>query len=277
MTAAALVALAVVGVAVGFLAGLIGIGGGVFTVPFLYFFYSHSGWSGVSLAPALHATVAHATSLFIIVPTALVGTATYARARLVVWRAALPVAAGAVAGAALGALVAARVPGSALKVGFGLFLIASAVHLFTRRGARAAGPVRLTLPVVAVTGVVIGTFSALLGVGGGLIGITLLLHVVRLEMERVAATSLAIIAFAAAAGTVTYITTGHAQPGLPAGHLGYVHLAVALPMLPGAVLAVRWGARLNQQLDPNVLRWTFATLFVLLGTWIVLTNFGGLV
>src|SRR5215211_5537269 len=109
MTVAALVALAVVGVAVGFLAGLVGIGGGVFIVPFLYFFYSHATWSGVELAPALHATVAHATSLFIIVPTAAVGTATYARSQLVVWRAALPVAVFSVASAALGAVLAAWV------------------------------------------------------------------------------------------------------------------------------------------------------------------------
>ena len=67
MTAAALLALIVVGFAVGFLAGLVGIGGGVLIVPFLYFFYAHAAWSGVSIPPALHATVAHATSLFIII------------------------------------------------------------------------------------------------------------------------------------------------------------------------------------------------------------------
>lgn len=278
MTAAALVALAVVGVAVGFLAGLIGIGGGVFTVPFLYFFYGHAAWSGVQLPPALHATVAHATSLFIIVPTAAVGTATYARSRLVEWRAALPVAMVAVAGAAIGALLAARVPGPGLKVGFGVFLLASAAQLITRRRDRpAAGPLRLTLPAVGVTGIVMGVFSALLGVGGGLIGIPLLLHVLRVEMERVAATSLAIIAIAAAAGTLTYITTGQAETAMTLGPLGYVHLAVALPMLPGAVLAVRWGARLNQRLDPQVLRWTFAAVFALTGLWIVLSNIGGVV
>src|SRR5687768_10424610 len=169
MTAAALVALAVVGVAVGFLAGLIGIGGGVFTVPFLYFFYSHESFSGVHLMPALHATVAHATSLFIIVPTAAVGTATYARSHLVEWRAAVPVALIAIVGAAVGALIAARVPGQGLKVGFGVFLIASGLQLLTRRRGSEPGPLRLTVPAVAGTGMIMGLFSALLGVGGGLI------------------------------------------------------------------------------------------------------------
>jgi uncharacterized membrane protein YfcA len=278
MTAAALVALAVVGVAVGFLAGLIGIGGGVFTVPFLYFFYSHESFSGVHLLPALHATVAHATSLFIIVPTAAGGTATYARSHLVEWRAAVPVAMIAIVGAVLGALIAARVPGQGLKVGFGVFLIASGLQLLMRRrGGSEPGPLRVTLPAVGATGMVMGVFSALLGVGGGLIGIPLLLHVLRVQMERVAATSLAIIAIAAASGTVTYVATGQSETAMQLGPLGYVHLAVALPMLPGAVLAVRWGARLNQRLDPKLLRLTFAAVFTLTGLWIVFTNVGGLV
>jgi uncharacterized protein len=276
MTAAALLALAVVGIAVGFLAGLIGIGGGVFTVPFLYFFFGHAGWSGVQLPPALHATVAHATSLFIIVPTAAVGTATYARLRLVEWRAALPVAIVTILGAALGALVAARVPAAGLKVGFGVFLIASGVQLLVRRPQRpVAGPLRVTLPAVALTGMIMGVFSALLGVGGGLIAIPLLLHVLRVRMERLAATSLAIICVAAAVGTLTYMITGRGEPGMPDGQLGYVHLAVALPMVPGAVVAVRWGARLNQRLDPRLLQRTFAAVFTVLGVWIVATNLGG--
>jgi uncharacterized protein len=276
MTVAALVALAVVGVAAGFLAGLVGIGGGVFIVPFLYFFYGHAAWSGVELEPALHATVAHATSLFIIVPTAAVGTATYARSRLVVWRAALPVAAFALVSAALGAVLAARVPGEALKAAFGVFLIFNAGQLVAGRPAGPTGQLRLTIPAVAATGVLVGVLSALLGVGGGLIALPLLLHVVRLEIDRVAATSLAIIVVAAAAGTLTYMTTGRAAAGMPAGHLGYVHVTAALPMLPGAIIAVRWGARLNQRLDPQALRWTFAAVFALLGLRLVLTNLGTL-
>src|SRR5690606_37573777 len=93
MTAAAVVALAGAGFLVGLLAGLVGIGGGVLIVPFLYFFYAHPVWGGVTFDPALHATVAHATSLFIIIPTAIVGTITYSRAGLVSWRAVLPIAA----------------------------------------------------------------------------------------------------------------------------------------------------------------------------------------
>jgi uncharacterized protein len=273
MTVAALLALAVVGCAVGFLAGLVGIGGGVLIVPFLYFFYGHAGWSGVSLPQELHATVAHATSLFIIVPTAVAGTLTYARARLVAWRAVWPIAAFSIASASVGAIVATRMPQEALRLGFGVFLLFTALQLVSqRRGGSTRAEIRLGLPLAAVTGLLVGLLSALLGVGGGLVAIPLLLHVVRLDITEVAATSLAIVVVAATAGTLTYMVAGSGTVGLPAGSVGFVHVAAGLPMLPGAMLAARLGARLNQQLDPRALRLTFAALFVVLGARLVIGN-----
>jgi uncharacterized protein len=277
MTIAALLALAVVGCAVGFLAGLVGIGGGVLIVPFLYFFYGHAGWSGVDLPVALHATMAHATSLFIIVPAAAVGTLTYARAGLVAWQAVAPIAAFAVMAAAAGALLAARVPQELLRLGFGAFLIFTAANLLAPRPSSAAGPLRTNLLASAVTGTLVGLFSALLGVGGGLVAIPLLLYVVRLGVERLAATSLAIVVVAATSGTLTYVVSGLGAAQLPVGSVGYVHVAAALPMLPGAMLAARFGARLNQRLDPRQLRWAFAVLFLLLGGRLLVNNLGMLV
>jgi hypothetical protein len=129
----------------------------------------------------------------------------------------------------------------------------------------------MLLPAL-LTGAVVGIFSALLGVGGGLVAIPLLMYVVRLDIRHVAATSLAIVAFAATAGTATYMLTGAGMAGLPVGSVGFVHVAAALPMLPGAVLAARWGARVNQRLDARRLRWLFAALFAVLGTNLVLRN-----
>jgi uncharacterized protein len=254
----------------------VGIGGGVLIVPFLYFFYGHAGWSGVDLAQALHATVSHATSLFIIVPTAVVGTLTYARAGLVAWRAAWPIAAFSVAAAAAGALVASRVPQEVLRFGFGVFLLFTAVQLVSQRRGAVAGELRLTLALSGLTGILVGLLSAVLGVGGGLVAIPLLLYVVRLDVEQVAATSLAIVVAAATAGTLTYIAAGTGAAGLPPGSLGYVHVAAALPMLPGAMIAARFGAKLNQRLDPRRLRWTFAVLCVVLGARLVVANLGAL-
>jgi uncharacterized membrane protein YfcA len=276
MTLAALLSLAVVGFGVGLLAGLIGIGGGVLIVPFLYFFYAHAAWSGITLSPALHATVAHATSLFIIVPTALMGTAEYSRTRMVVWPAVLPVALPSAIAAVGGVFIASRVPAEVLKVTFGVFLLFTAIQLVVRRVTAEARPLRVNMKTAGITGLVVGVLSALLGVGGGIVAIPLLLHLLHVDIERVAATSLAIVAAAATAGMITYIMVGQTATGLPAGHLGYVHVWAALPMMPGALIAVRWGAKLNQRLNARRLRLLFAGVITILGLRLVLSNLASL-
>ena len=123
LTLAALLALAGLGLVVGFVAGLVGIGGGVITVPFLYFFYSHAAFSGTTVTPALQPAMAHATSLFVIIPTAVMGTYTYHRLGAVVWRAAVPVALFSTVAAVAGSRIAPLLQPALLKVGFGMFLL----------------------------------------------------------------------------------------------------------------------------------------------------------
>jgi uncharacterized membrane protein YfcA len=262
---AALLALGGVGVVVGFLSGLIGIGGGVLIVPFLYFFYAHGAFSGTSVAEELVPTVSHATSLFIIVPTALMGTITFSRANLVAWRAAVPIALFSVVAAAAGATIAPRLPADLLTLAFGLLLVFTGIQLWARKARPEGKPLRLKLAFTAPTGILVGLLSAILGVGGGTIAIPILLNVVRLEIQRVAATSLAVVALAAASGTITYVVNGAGLGGRPEGSIGFVHITAALPILLGSMLAVGWGARANQRVNRRTLRWVFGISFMLLG------------
>ena len=269
-------ALLATGAVVGVVAGLVGIGGGVLIVPFLYFFYAHPGWSGAYADADLHATLAHATSLLIIVPTAIRGVFVYHKKGLVAWRAALPIALASAVAAVFGARLALVIPVTLLKLCFSLLLIGSSMQLILRGHAHVPRAQRESLPAGIVSGVVVGLFSALLGVGGGLVAIPLLMYVVRLDIRRVAATSLAIVCFAATAGTLTYILSGLDVGGRPYGSLGYVHLWAALPMLPGAVLGAGWGAGMNQRMKSATLRYVFAVVFLLLGVRLLVQNLGGI-
>ena len=276
MDFAVLVALLGVGVAVGFVSGLVGIGGGVLIVPFLYFFYGHPQWSGSVVPPDLQAAVAHATSLFIILPTAFQGTLRYHREGLVAWRAATPVAVGALLAAVLGARLALGLPPEVLKLAFGGLLLVSAARVALPGPPAGERPLRLALPYTLGTGAATGLLSALLGVGGGVVAIPLLIQLVHLELRRVAATSLAVICFAALSGTLTYVASGWRVGGMPAGSLGYVHLAAGLPMLLGAMVAVRAGVWANRSLDERRLRLVFWLLLAAVGLRLVLQNVGAL-
>lgn len=240
-------------------------------VPFLYFVYE-AAIGGATVEAGLIAAVAHATSLFVIVPTALVGVHAYNKAGLVEWRAAVPIGLFSIVGGIVGARIALLLPEEVLRVAFGLFLIATAVQLAAKPERKGGRPLRLDLHLMAPTGLVVGTFSALLGVGGGIVAIPLLLYVAGLTVDRVAATSLAIIIFAATAGTATYMLSGGGVTGLPEGSVGYVHIAAALPLMLGAVFTVRLGTRANQRMSTRALQWVFAIVLFVLGARLVMQS-----
>ncbi len=263
--------LAAAGLAVGFVSGLVGIGGGVLTVPLLYFVYGHPGWSGTAVAPELQAVVAHATSLLVIVPTALVGTWTYQRRRAVAWSAALPIAVVSIGAALAASRVAPLLPQEALKLAFAAVLLVSGVRLLRRSptapdGAGAPGGDGPPRPLLAALGGVgVGVLSALLGVGGGIVAIPVLVYLMRLDLPRVAATSMAVILFTAAAGVVGYATADVGSAALPSATLGYVDWGAALPILVGSVAAVGAGAVVNEKLGTNALRIVFGLVFLVVG------------
>jgi uncharacterized protein len=258
-----------VGLVVGIVSGLVGIGGGVLIVPFLYFFYENPAIFGVDAAPDVRIILAHGTSLFVIVPTSVRGLVSFHRKGLVEWRAVWPIGIGSVVAAIGGARIALEMPPDMLRLAFGIFLVFSGVQLALRKapGARAdeSVPPRFSLPLVIGSGLLVGIFSALLGVGGGIVAIPILMYIVGLEVRRVAATSMGIIAITATAGTAAYMLSGVGTPGLPPGSVGYVDVVTGLAMFLGAVTSVRWGAHLNQRLSPRTLSRVFAVLFLLLG------------
>ncbi|CAN5801620.1 sulfite exporter TauE/SafE family protein [soil metagenome] len=276
MTLTAIVVKFAVGLIAGLLSGLVGIGGGVLMVPFLYFFYDRPEWFGVAVPMDLRVVVAHATSLFVIVPTSVRGVVAFHGARLVEWRAVWPIGLASVFAAVIAARLALFFPPEILKFLFGTFLVVSGLRLAKRRpatepGAEAA-PLRLSWKVTVPIGITVGAFSALLGVGGGVVTIPLLMYVVRLDVRKIAATSIAIIAITATAGTLTYMAMGLGHPGLPVGSIGYVHAVVGVAMFVGAVLSVRSGAMLNQRLKPRMLNLVFAVLFVVIGIRLVVAS-----
>jgi uncharacterized protein len=272
----ALLSLAASGLLIGFVSGLVGIGGGVLIVPLLYFFYAEPGWSGVLLDDELHAVVAHATSLFVIVPTAVLGTWTYHRAGAVAWRAALPMAVFSMVAAVVATRITPMVPAAGLKLGFGMLLTVSGLQLLFSRRAPPDPAAATHIWLGATAGLAVGVLSALLGVGGGLIAIPILVHVMGVGLEKVAATSLAIVVFTAAAAVVGYASSGPGPGLMPPGSIGYIHYVAGIPILATTVISVRLGARVNQRLSVGTLRLMFGIFFILLGLRLVIQNFGAL-
>jgi uncharacterized protein len=261
---------------VGVVSGLVGVGGGIVMVPLLYVLFAHPEWSGIVVPPAHHAVVAHATSLFVIVPTALAGIVAYQRSRLVAWRVALPMVGTALLAAMVGVQVAVRLPPEALKASFGAFLMVSGLNLLkaSRKDGEVGAALGGGLVLAVMGGLLIGFITSLLGVGGGIVAIPILIYLVRLDMKRVAATSLGIVVFSAFMGAVTYMITGWGHPDLPQGSAGYVFVPAGLALMPGAVLTVRLGVSINRRLNARALKVVFGVVFLLVGLRLFVENLG---
>ena len=106
-------------------------------------------------------------------------------------------------------------------------------------------------------GLVAGLFSALFGVGGGIVAVPLLMLVAGLGERVAAAVSLGAIGITALAGTIVYAALGYLEPG---------HAAlVGLPAAAGAIV----GTALQQRISARGLTYAFAALLAVVGVWLV--------
>lgn len=248
----------------GLLAGLFGIGGGVVMVPALMVLF------GAFLAPSEwtpHQAVA--TSLAVVIGTNLVSTWAHQRRGAVHWQVLAWISPGLIAGAWLGGLAAAVVPGLWLQRMFGSFLLYVSVLMWQQRttegvSERAESPWRLP-----AAGVGIGGLSALLGIGGGTLTVPFLVS--RGEpMRRAVGTSSACGVPIAVFGVIGFVWSGLGRAGLPAHSLGFVYWPAALALLVGSLPLAPLGAALAHRLPTALLKRAFAVLLVLIALRLLL-------
>ena len=109
------------------------------------------------------------------------------------------------------------------------------------------------MPRLVLIGLVAGFFSALFGVGGGIVIVPLLVLLVRFSERPATGTSLAAACLVALTGAITYALHGHVRPADAA--------IVGLPAVLGAVT----GSALQQRLATRTLRLAFAALLAIVG------------
>ncbi len=247
-----------IGVLAGFLAGLLGVGGGLVLVPGLFF-----GFSALGYAPDHLMHLAVGTSLAIIIPTGLSSALSHHRRKAVrmdlVWR----IGPGILAGVALGTFIAAQIPGAGLKLVF-------AVSLFFLSGLMMIDSTRFHLARdvpgrggATLAGGVIGMLSALMGIGGATISVPFM-TLCRVPIHQAVGTASAlglVIAIPAAAG---YALIGRGADALPPFSWGYVNLGAFFLIAPFSILAAPRGARLAHGISVHALRRVFAVFLVMI-------------
>jgi uncharacterized membrane protein YfcA len=249
----------------GFLAGLLGIGGGVILVPLFLWLFKIGG-----MPSELIVHTAFGTSLCIIVPTAISSTLAHRRHGNVAWQQVLFLALGGTLGAFIGSSLAALLSGSILHVAFGSMQILVGLKLlfFHPRlpPEDQAPPRRISLLLVGLAG---GGFSAFFGIGGGVIAVPLMLIILRLPIHLAVGNSSALIVVSALAATLSYIFHGLiAGVDLPFS-LGYVNLLVAAVVAPLTIVSARFGVRFATSISQDRMIRVFSVVLILIGVKLI--------
>lgn len=250
--------LVIFGFFIGILASMTGVGGGVFIVPILTFFYD------------FRVNSATGTSLTAIIFTAIASTINYSRQKRIYYRTGIALAATAAPGAYLGALVAKITQEQLLGLIFGIFLVIVAsrliISLVLRRKQDRDQPFKTDSELVGsriiIAGVSLGFFggiaSGLLGIGGGVLIVPIMTFALGMPMHLATATSMFTMIFTAISGVTEYY-----QAGL-------VNLPVALLFGAGTVIGAQVGAHTSKRLSNRNLTILFATMLMVVGTNMIL-------
>jgi len=261
-------ALAVAGIAAGFLSGLFGIGGGSVLVPVLY-----AAMGAANVPEDVRMQVTLGTSFAVIGPTGLRSFLAH-RARDAVdmaalKRLALPVFLGVVAGVVLASVSSS----AALRW---VWVIAALVMSLKLAFGRDDWRLGSELPAsrgLEVTAFAIGVLSALMSIGGGLFMVSLLM-LYGFPVLAAVATSSGFGPLIAATGMVGFIWAGWSASGLPPGSMGYVNIPAALVMLPTSLAFAPLGVRAAHGLPKRTLELAFAAFLALVAVKFLWSLYG---
>ena len=245
---------ALIGVLAGFLAGFLGIGGGLVLVPALTLIFSRNP---VTAALAVHMAVA--TSLSTMLVSSLSSILAHHRRRAIAWPAARKLTPGLLAGAVAGAMLADHLGKEMLAAVFGLFALAAGMQLIFGKQFEGEKPLP-GWPGSSLTAMVIGCVSSLVGIGGGsMTAPWLMWHGKR--AQNAVATAAACGYPIALAGTVSFVVVGS---GLEAGgnNLGYVNLQAFAGITIFSVLAAPLGAAMVHRSPAGLVRRIFGLMML---------------
>jgi uncharacterized membrane protein YfcA len=261
--------LALLGIGTGFLAGLLGIGGGMLLVPFITLILSGRG-----VAPDLAVKMAIATSMATIIFTSVSSVRAHHKRGAVRWDIVKKLAPGIVIGSMIGSLgVFALLKGAYLAIFFGLFVGFSATQMFLDKKPKPTRQMPGTGGQLAAGGV-IGFISGLVGAGGGFISVPFMAWC-NVAIHNAVATSAALGFPIAVANVAGYILSGLNVQGLPAGSFGYIWLPALLVIAVCSVFTAPLGARAAHALPVGKLKRVFASILYVLAAYMFYKGLAG--
>lgn len=250
-------AAAATGLLAGFVAGLLGVGGGIVIVPVL-----DTMLAAFDVDASVRIKVAVATSLATIVATSWASARSHRQHKAVdiellkTWGPAIFV------GVVMGTTLAGAVDGRVMTLVFAVTALLVAANMLIRADNHKLADGFPNGVVKAGLGLVVGAISAMMGIGGGTLSVPIL-TAFGTDIRKAVGTASAIGFIIAIPGTVGYVIAGWGVPGLPPFSLGYVNLAGLIAIIPLSMLTAPYGARAAHTVPRKYLAYGFGAFLIL--------------
>lgn len=219
--------------------------------------------------PTLATRIAFATSLAVVIPTALSGCRGHSCMGVVLWREGVIIGLFGMAGGFLGGSIASYAPGELLRTAFGIVVILAAARMLLVPNLQVVQksdrrPVESILQYT-VWGVAVGIISGLTGIGGGAILVPVMVVAMGFNIYQAIGTSSVAIAFNALGGIIAYAINGWGVEGLPMYCLGYIDLLQFALLAGTSIFSAQWGVKVAHRLPAERLKYIFVILMVYIG------------
>ncbi|MEI6860476.1 MAG: sulfite exporter TauE/SafE family protein [Shewanella sp.] len=244
---------------VGFMAGLLGIGGGIIAVPILMYLLPSVGFD-VAVLPH----VAIATSLAAIILTSLSSAIAHHKQGNIPWSLLKSVLPGLILGSLTAGFISSFFSADLLRLSFAVFVICMAMQMVFPYRVSDTEKSMASTPLLFVVSAIIAIIAALMGIGGGVLMIPFLTRY-GLRMRSAIGFSSASGFLIALFGSASYVFSGWDKSGFPEWTLGYVYLPALLGIVMTSVLIAPLGVKAASIWPTNILKKLFSLMLILIG------------
>ncbi|MFL2897151.1 MAG: sulfite exporter TauE/SafE family protein [Candidatus Pelagibacter sp.] len=242
----------------GFMAGLLGVGGGIIIVPALYYAFTVLDFD---IATRMHLSVG--TSLAIIIPTSIISTKTHMEYDAVDFKLIKSFGIFILFGVIGGTFLAVNLKTPAFILFFSIMAFIVGLFFIFFREQLLKNPKMISDSAKNISGVIIGFISVLLGIGGGSLMVPFM-RTFGYDIRRSIGTAAGVGFLIALFGTITMITGGRIVDNINTPYsFGYVNLIGFLVFVPVTMIMARVGAKAVYKIDKNILSKIFGIFLII--------------
>ena len=242
----------------GFMAGLLGVGGGIIMVPALYYAFTVLDFD---IATRMHISVG--TSLAIIVPTSIISAKTHMEHKAVDVNLVKSFGIFIVLGVIGGTFLAVNLRTSDFILFFSIMAFIVGLFFIFFRDKFLENPKKIKDSIKNISGVAVGFISVLLGIGGGSLMVPFM-RTFGYDIRKSIGTASAIGILIAISGTITMITGGEIINNISTPYtIGYINLFGFIVFVPVTMLMARIGAKAVYKIDKKLLSKIFGSFLII--------------